>query len=243
MKESVQPHVPQFSGKNYDRWSIQMKVLFGFRELTEVVEAGFFDVNDPVVGAAIPQAQRDELRENRRKDKKSLYFIHQALDDAVFEKISEAKTSKQAWEILQKAYKGDDKVKSVRLQTLRGEFESLSMNESESISEYFCRVQSIVNQLRNNGEVLADSRVVEKIMRSLTEPFDYVVAAIEEGKDMSSITIDGLEGSLCAYEFRMKQRRPSSLEHALQSKSSSLRREAPATPTPQVQSEVAKENC
>ncbi|XP_026400063.1 uncharacterized protein LOC113295947 [Papaver somniferum] len=154
MKESVQPHVPQFSGKNYDRWSIQMKVLFGFQELTEVVEAGFFDVNDPVVGAALPQAQRDELRENRRKDKKALYFIHQALDDA----------------------------------------------------------------LRDNGEVLADSRVVEKIMRSLTEPFDYVVAAIEEGKDMSSITIDGLEGSLCAYEFRMKQRRPSSLEHALQSK-------------------------
>lgn len=78
MKESVQPHVPQFSGKNYDRWSIQMKVLFGFRELTEVVEAGFFDVNDPVVGAALPQAHRDELRENKRKDKKALYFIHQA---------------------------------------------------------------------------------------------------------------------------------------------------------------------
>lgn len=216
MKDSVQPQVPQFSGKNYDRWSIQMKVLFGFQELMEIVEAGFFDV-DPAVGAALPQAQKDDLRENRKKDKKALYFIYQALDDAVFEKISAAKTSKQAWDILQKAYEGD-KVKSVRLQTLRGEFESLSMNESESISDYFSRVQVVVNKLRVDGETLADNCVVEKIMRSLTESFDYVVAAIEEGKDMSTLTIEGLEGSLCAYEYRMKHRNTTSLEHALKSK-------------------------
>lgn len=42
-------------------------------------------------------------------------------------------------------------------------------------------------------------------MRSLTCRFDYVVAAIEEGKEMSSLTIAGLEGSLCAYEHRMNQ--------------------------------------
>ncbi|GAA0146953.1 hypothetical protein LIER_06774 [Lithospermum erythrorhizon] len=92
MKESVQPHVPQFSGKNYNRWSIQMKVLFGFQELTDVVEAGFNDVTDPAASATLPQAQKDSLRENMKKDKKALYYRHQALDDATFEKISDAES-------------------------------------------------------------------------------------------------------------------------------------------------------
>ena len=47
------------------------------------------------------------------------------------------KTSKEAWVILQKLYKGDECVKQMKLQTLRGEFESLCMNDSKSISDYF----------------------------------------------------------------------------------------------------------
>ena len=59
------------------------------------------------------------------------------MDEIVFEKISSATTAKEAWDMLQKSYKGDENVKSVRLQTLWGEFESLKMKDSESISDYF----------------------------------------------------------------------------------------------------------
>ncbi|KAJ0034303.1 hypothetical protein Pint_25542 [Pistacia integerrima] len=45
--------------------------------------------------------------------------------------------AKEAWDLLHKSFKGDEKVKSVRLQTLPREFEFLSMNVSETISEYF----------------------------------------------------------------------------------------------------------
>ena len=47
--------------------------------------------------------------------------------------------------ILQKLYKGDEHVKWMKLQILRGEFESLRMIDFESISYYFDWVQTIVN--------------------------------------------------------------------------------------------------
>eukprot|EP00268_Persea_americana_P051130 TRINITY_DN5623_c0_g1_i2.p1 TRINITY_DN5623_c0_g1~~TRINITY_DN5623_c0_g1_i2.p1 ORF type:complete len:341 (-),score=50.50 TRINITY_DN5623_c0_g1_i2:1073-2095(-) len=218
MNGTIQPQLPKFSGNFFDQWCIQMKALFGFQELTEIIEAGYVEPADQVAAAALSQTQKDNLRENRKKDKKVLFFLYQAVDEIVFERISSATTAKDAWEMLQKSYKGDEKVKSVRLQTLRGEFETLSMKDTETISDYFSRVQSAVNQLRVNGENLEDVRVIEKIMRSLTNRFDYVVGAIEEERDLSTRTIEGLLGSLCSHEHRINHKAAAPVEQTFQSK-------------------------
>lgn len=55
-------------------------------------------------------------------------------------------------------------------------------------------------------------------MRSLAGRFDYVVAAIEEGRDLSAMTIEGLMGSLCSHEHRMNHISAGSVEQAFQSK-------------------------
>jgi gag-polypeptide of LTR copia-type len=88
----------------------------------------------------------------------------------------------------------------VRLQTLRGELESMKMKESESVSDYITRVQAVVNQLIRNDEALTDARVVKKILRSLTGNFENVVCVIEESKDLAKLTVDELAGSLEAHE-------------------------------------------
>ncbi|XP_074328352.1 uncharacterized protein LOC141666256 [Apium graveolens] len=73
--------------------------------------------------------------------------------------------------------------------------------------------------MKRNGESLDDVRVIEKLFRSLTRKFDYVVTSIEELKDLSTISIDELVGSLQAHEQRMNQYDDvSHLEKALQSK-------------------------
>lgn len=66
------------------------------------------------------------------------------------------------------------------------------MKIGETIADYFTRVQTMVNQMKRNGVKLDDERVMEKILRSLTPKFKYVVTAIEESKDMSAISIDEL---------------------------------------------------
>lgn len=198
----LQPQLPRLTGKNYNQWSIQMKVLYGSQDLWEIVENGY---EEPENQTNLSTQQLNTLKENRKKDKKALYFIYQSVDEVIFERISMASTSKEAWDILNKTYKGEEKVKMVRLQALRGEFDSLKMKESETVEEYYNRTISIVNQLRVNGEDITDKRVLEKILRSMTRKFEHVVVAIEESKDLNTFSLEELLGSLQSHELRIKQ--------------------------------------
>ena len=117
-------------------------------------------------------------------------------------------------------FKGANRVEQVRLQTLRGELESMKMMESESVSNYITRVQTVVNQLNQNGETLIDARVVENILITLTDNFESIVCAIEESKDLKTLTIDELADSLEAHEQRKKKKNEETLEQALQTKAS-----------------------
>ena len=96
--------------------------------------------------------QRKKLDELKKKEGKSKSCILISLDDSIFPKIIGAKSAKEAWDILKMDYKGNYKVKTVRLQTLRTQFEILRMIESESVDQFMTKVMGIVNQLRINGE-------------------------------------------------------------------------------------------
>jgi len=67
------------------------------------------------------------------------------VDDLIFSKITGIVTSKQAWEILKLAYQGNDRVKTMKLHTLRTHFETLKMTESKNVDQFMTRVMGIVN--------------------------------------------------------------------------------------------------
>lgn len=101
------------------------------------------------------------------------------MEDEVFPHIMSASTSKQAWDTLQEVFQGSKKVRSIKLQALRRDFENIKMKENEIVKDYFLRIKEIVNQMRSNGENFFDKKIVEKILIYCTEKFDTIIFVIE----------------------------------------------------------------
>ena len=57
-------------------------------------------------------------------------------------------------------------------------------------------LNDIVNSTHNLGEIYDQPKIVRKILKSLTENFRPKATAITESKDVDSIPIDELVGSL-----------------------------------------------
>lgn len=214
---NIHPQLPKLNGRNYYHWSIQLKVLFESLDLWDIIEDGLEDPDDE---DELTDEQMEEIKNSKRRDKKALFLIFQAVDETIFERISSSTSSKNAWDTLHKTYRGEERVKIVRLQTLRCEFDNIRMKETESVEEYYNRVILLLNQLRLNGEHIDNTRVVEKILRSLTRKFEYVVVAIEESKDLSLLSLENLLGTLQSHELRMNQFDSPAIEQAFQLQSS-----------------------
>ena len=82
------------------------------------------------------------------------------------------------------------------LQQLTSRFESIRMSDDECFDEFYAKFNDIVNFAYNLGEIYDQSKIVRKILRSLTEDIRPKVTAITENKDMDSIPVDELVGSL-----------------------------------------------
>ena len=125
-----------------------MPILLALQDLWELVDRGYDEPATLEDEGNLNEAQKMALKDSRKRDKKALYLLYQGINESSFEKISAAATSKEAWSIFRNSCRGIEKTIRVRLQVLRGEFEMLHMNENESISEYFNRTLTIVNQMR-----------------------------------------------------------------------------------------------
>jgi len=89
-------NLPILNGKNWTRWCVQMKAIFGSQDVAEIVEEGF-----SALGKAPTDEQKAAYKENKKKDCRATVLIHQCVDEPHFEKIAGAATSEEAWKILE----------------------------------------------------------------------------------------------------------------------------------------------
>ena len=98
------------------------------------------------------------------------------------------------------AYQGIENVRSIKLLTLRREFENLKTKDSETISEYYSNLLEVVNQMKLYEDLMNDLKVVKKILIGLPKNFDPKVTTIEETHDLSKLSANQLVRALEAYK-------------------------------------------
>lgn len=69
--------------------------------------------------------------------------------------------------------------------------------------EYFTHTLTTVNKIRIHGEKIQDLAIFDKILRSMSPKFDYMVCSIEESHDLDTLSINELQSNLLVHEQRM----------------------------------------
>ncbi|XP_065621170.1 uncharacterized protein LOC136064012 [Quercus suber] len=133
----------------------------------------------------------------------SVEYGWEKLTTPEFKRISNIEFVHTAWNILQTVHECTEAVKINKLQRLITRFESIRMSDDESFDEFYTKLNDIVNSAYNLGEIYDQPKNVRKILRSLIENFKPKVTAIIESKDMDSILVDELVGSLKSYELNL----------------------------------------
>ncbi|CAL2259316.1 unnamed protein product [Prunus armeniaca] len=197
----IQPAIPRFDG-HYDHWSMLMENFLRSKEFWGLVEPGYIE---PASDSVQTDAQRKKNDDLKLKDLKVKNYLFQAIDRTVLDTILKKDTAKDIWDTMKKKFEGNARVKRSHLQALHREFETLEMRTGEGVTEYFSRVMTVANKMRIYGENMQDVKVVEKILRSLTEKFNYVVCSIEESKDIDALTVDELQSSLIVLEQKFQR--------------------------------------
>lgn len=110
---------------------------------------------------------------------KALYANFCGVDLQYFKRIAKCTMEKLAWDILEVAHDGTTTIKQSKMQMLTSRFESLRMQESKTIAEFYSKVCDLSNQAFALGEEYSNTKLVRKVLRSLFDGFFIKVTIIE----------------------------------------------------------------
>ncbi|CAL1382495.1 unnamed protein product [Linum trigynum] len=149
-----------------------MENLLRSKEYWQVVNEG---IKEPAAGEQLSTVELNSLEDSKLNDLKAKNYLFSSIVKVILKTITKKNTAKEIWDSMKLKFHGSARVKKVQLQTLRGNYELLEMKEEDTITDYFGRVMVVTNAMRSCGEDLTDVQTVEKILRTLTAKFNYVV--------------------------------------------------------------------
>lgn len=185
--ETVALSYPMLTKSNYTAWSMKMRVFMQAHGIWNAVEP-----TDP------KEAVEDKT------DKIALAAIYQAIPEDILLSVAEKKSAKSVWEAVKTMCQRAERVKKARVQTLRSEFETLSMKDSETIDEFSMTLSNLVTNIRALGETVQEEYVVKKLLRAAPTKFLQITSAMEQFGKIDEMSFEEVVGSLKAHEEKLK---------------------------------------
>ena len=170
-------------------------ILFGYTFPTKDVDGG-------KIRKTLDEYNEEESRKFQLNSR-AIYILVCAMDRNEYNRISQCKTAKEIWRILEITHEGTTQVKDSKVRILENDYEMLKMKPNESIVEMFTRFTDVVNGLEGLGKRVSEQDKVSKILRCLPPKWNSKTEAIEEAKNLKELPLEELIGSLMTYEMKI----------------------------------------
>ena len=129
-------------------------------------------------------------------------------------KLDNKVATKETWESLHTMNVGVERVKKVKIRTLKHEFEMLTMREEESVAYFAAKLTKLVAHMRSLGEKIDEGTIVSKLLRATPAKYDPIKSSMEQFGDLDTITLDEAIGSLKIHEDKLQDRKEEREERA-----------------------------
>jgi hypothetical protein len=212
-KKSNFGKIPKFNGdpEEFCWWKTNFySYVMGLdEELWDILEDG---VGDLVLDEEGVTVDRKKHTPALKKLYKKHHIIRGALVTAIpkaeYMKMSYKSTTKAMFASLCSNYEGNKKVKEVKALMLVHQYELFKMKDDETIEEMYSRFQTLVSGLQIQKKSYVASDHVSKILRSLPVRWRPKVTAIEEAKDLNTLSVEDLVSSLKVHEISLNEHEP-----------------------------------
>ncbi|GKD40248.1 retrovirus-related pol polyprotein from transposon TNT 1-94 [Tanacetum coccineum] len=114
-------------------------------------------------------------------------------------------TAKEIWKTLLITHQGNNQVKDNKIDSLVQQYKQFVISEDESIDSAFARFNTIITSLKSLDEGYSSKNYVRKFLRALHPKWRAKVTAIEESKDLKSLSLDELIGNLKVHVMIIKK--------------------------------------
>nr|GEX00859.1 zf-CCHC domain-containing protein/UBN2 domain-containing protein [Tanacetum cinerariifolium] len=114
-------------------------------------------------------------------------------------------TTKEFWKTLLITHQGNNQVKDNKIDLLVQHYEQFVISKDESIDSAFARFSTIITSLKALDEGYSSKNYARKILRALHLKWREKVTAIDESKDLTSLSLDELIEILKVHEMIIKK--------------------------------------
>jgi len=193
---------PLFDGSNYYFWKGKMELFLRSQDndmWTVITDEDFAPTVEEGVVKEKSAWSTDEKAQVLINSKARL-FLSCALTMEESERVNECKNAKEVWDTLRIHHEGTSHVKETRIDIGVRKFKVFEMSENETIDEMYARFTAIVNEMRSLGKAYSTHERIRKILRCLPSMWRPMVTAITQAKDLKSMNLEDLIGSLRAHE-------------------------------------------
>ena len=133
---------PYFNGTHYGQWKHKMKMHLKSinSSVWNIVENGY-TVTDP----AKPTSQDDI---NEHLNAQATNAIFGVLSGDEFNRIATLESANEIWTTLKNVHEGTSSVRESKIELLKGKLDRFVMNEDETPSEMYNRLNLLVNEIK-----------------------------------------------------------------------------------------------